>query len=207
MTDVYGDILPNIRCMGCGKEISSMYDRYVDLVNTGVDQTEIWKELGIRRNCCMTDLMRPPKIVDNSGGKPITILSGDPKNHNLRTKQGRINNNLAVLAMGNSRRKKAIISDSEKTKEPFSLVTRSRSRNKATRSRFTIGDKSQPSSSTSSVSLASSSSTAPVKETSPETSSTLIDIPAPSGANTKINLSALRSTKSIKSKIGFKIKR
>ena len=177
MTDSYGEVYPNVRCITCNKVIASIYDKYVDLVNSGVDQTEIWKELGVRRTCCMTELMRPPKVIDNSGGRAITILSGDPKDRNLRTKQGRINNNLAVLAMGNSRRKKTIKSDLDKPDVPFSLASRRKpgknvSKSKP-KSRFILADKKQPSS----LSLTPSTSTATTGGSKP------LNIPTPSGSS------------------------
>ncbi|RVD90722.1 DNA-directed RNA polymerase II subunit Rpb10 [Tubulinosema ratisbonensis] len=44
-------IIP-IRCFTCGKEISSHWDQYVDLINQGHTENESLNILGFRRPCC-----------------------------------------------------------------------------------------------------------------------------------------------------------
>ena len=196
MTDLYGEVFPNVRCIGCGKVTGALYDRYVELVVANVDQTEIWKSLGIRRTCCMLELMRPPKIVDNLNAEPISILSGDPDKNNLRTKKGRMNNNLAVLAMGNTKRKTNVIDNSsDKPITPFTLSSINKTRKKKSRSRFKLTGKN--------VIVAPGSTSGTTPTTPVASTSESITVPASTGEREKINLSALRSTKKIKLKFGI----
>lgn len=56
-------IIP-IRCFTCGKEISSKWEPYLELLKTDKKEAEALDELGMRRICCRRMFLGHVDIVD-----------------------------------------------------------------------------------------------------------------------------------------------
>lgn len=57
-------IIP-IRCFTCGKEISSKWEPYQELVRTEKTEAEALDELGMKRMCCRRMFLGHVDIVNN----------------------------------------------------------------------------------------------------------------------------------------------
>lgn len=49
-------IIP-VRCMGCGKPIGQLYDKFKKKVDSGEDAGKVLDELGLERYCCRAVLL------------------------------------------------------------------------------------------------------------------------------------------------------
>ncbi len=56
-------IIP-VRCFSCGKEISSKYERYKQMLKDGKPIDEVWEELGVLRFCCKRMFASHVSLID-----------------------------------------------------------------------------------------------------------------------------------------------
>lgn len=48
-------IIP-VRCFSCGKVIAGLYESYIKMVKEGKSISEIFRILGLNRNCCRNSI-------------------------------------------------------------------------------------------------------------------------------------------------------
>ena len=58
--------LPHIRCLECGKPIAHLWNRYQDLLASGVKPELALTQLGLSRYCCRMWMMSPFKVPIHS---------------------------------------------------------------------------------------------------------------------------------------------
>lgn len=74
--------LPPVRCIECGKPIATLYKKYIQLRDEGMDPIEIYKQLHLNRPCCRMNITHVPKEYlvseEKSGVKPKSSLTVKP---------------------------------------------------------------------------------------------------------------------------------
>tara|TARA_R110001599_G_scaffold21669_1_gene81133 strand:+ start:626 stop:1015 length:390 start_codon:yes stop_codon:yes gene_type:complete len=61
------DQLPPIRCVTCGKVLADKWNRYEQMIESGVKIEDALNQLGLNRPCCRLRLRNPFKVVPRSG--------------------------------------------------------------------------------------------------------------------------------------------
>ncbi|EHY65362.1 hypothetical protein NEAUS04_0846 [Nematocida ausubeli] len=52
-----------VRCFTCGKEVSGMWEEYMERCTTSNDKAKILTELGLKRPCCRTVMLTTVDIM------------------------------------------------------------------------------------------------------------------------------------------------
>ncbi|KAH7139454.1 8 kDa subunit-domain-containing protein [Dendryphion nanum] len=56
-------IIP-IRCFSCGKVIGDLWERYLQLIDTGLSDGDAIDELGLRRYCCRRMVLTHVDLIE-----------------------------------------------------------------------------------------------------------------------------------------------
>ena len=76
--------LPHIRCITCGKVLADKWNRYTELIESGVRIEDALNQLGLKRPCCRIRLRSPFKTVER-GGTEFDYLSTSIDSQTLTT--------------------------------------------------------------------------------------------------------------------------